>query len=459
VIDATNEDGRPMMMNNVADKMMAGEIVLDQAEIIAKKSVAAWDEKKFIDSNRKNFDAMVASTAKANPSATLPTAPTDDQLRKQFLAQKAYSQTTLGEIYLKQGRTAEAEAAFKELYTTKPSPHGVAMAAGYLADLAKAAKQPADALEYLLTGSDNERLSPARRKDLDDAYKSTHNGSVAGLEGMLDARYEKNLPRPKVTPYVPTKDRADRVVLAEIFTGSGCPPCVGADVAFDGAMDRYKGQDLAVLMYHLHIPLPDPMTNPSTDTRSKFYAVHAVPAFYVDGVSDGKGGGPADSAPGIYKDRLEPMIEKLLTTKADAKLTLQAALSGSSVTVKAGAGKAGAAFKHVTLQIALAEERVHYAGENGVRFHPMVVRSLAGKDAGGFPLDAGKPLQVDYTFDLAKVVADAKDALDQFETKRGNGFKFAERKSDVDPKNLVVVAFLQDTDTKKVLQAAYVKVK
>ena len=459
VIDATADDGKPMMMNNVADKLMAANLLLDQAEAIAKKSVAAWDEKKYIESNKKSFETMVASMIKANPNAKVPTLPTDEDLRKQFLNQKSYSQTTLGEIYMKQGRQTEAEAAFKELYTTKPSAHAVAMAAGYLADYAKAAKKSQEAFDYLLTASDNERLSAARQKDFQEAYKTTHGGSMAGFEEMLDARYEKNLPKPKVTPYVSTKDRSNRVVLAEIFTGAGCPPCVGADVAFEGALDRYKGQELAVLMYHLHIPLPDPMTNPSTETRQKFYGINGVPAFYVDGVSDGMGGGSAEAAPRIYKDRLEPMIEKLLTTKADTTLTLLADMANGVVKVKAAAGKTDPALKHVTLQIALAEERVHYAGENGVRFHPMVVRSLGGKDAAGFPIDGGKALRVEQTFDLAAITGESKTAIDAYETKRGNGFKFSERKSDIDPKNLVVVAFLQDNDTKKVLQSAILKVK
>ncbi|MEI6246312.1 MAG: hypothetical protein WCQ64_14860, partial [Acidobacteriota bacterium] len=61
VIDATADDGKPMMMNNVADKLMAANLLLDQAEAIAKKSVAAWDEKKYIESNKKSFETMVAS--------------------------------------------------------------------------------------------------------------------------------------------------------------------------------------------------------------------------------------------------------------------------------------------------------------------------------------------------------------------------------------------------------------
>jgi tetratricopeptide (TPR) repeat protein len=463
VIDAESPDQKAMTMNNVADKLMVGELLLTEAEAMIGKSLAAWNEKAYIEQSRKSFADMVASMAKTTPSQKPPAPPTDESLRKQFLSQKAYSQTTQGEIYLKQNRFAEAEKAFKELYAARPSPHATAMAAGYLADIATKAGRPADAVDYLMVAMDNERLSAARRKDLDEAYRKTHNGSLAGLEEMLNAKLEKAMAdaRPPVTPYQPPKARTDRVVLAEIFTGSGCPPCVGADIAFEGALDRYKGQELAVLMYHLHIPLPDPLANPSTDTRSKFYGIQGVPAFYVDGVSDDQGGGSAAMAAGIYKERIEPVVDKRLLAKAGAKVTLQAAMTGSAVSVKVQVGKPAVAAKRLRLQIALVEERVRYAGENGIRVHPMVVRSLAGKDAQGFAIEPGKAMAIAHTFDIAKVVAEAKAHLDDFEARRsagGSKFAFSEKKHDIDTSRLVVVAFVQDEETKQILQAAYAKV-
>jgi hypothetical protein len=461
VIDAETPEQKAMTMNNVADKLMVGELLLTEAEGIIKRSLAAWDEKAYIEQSRKSFETFAAAMAKSNPAAKPPTPPTDEDLRKQFLGQKAYSQTTQGEIYLKQNRTADAEKVLKELYAAKPSPHATAMAAGYLADIATKAGRPAEAFDYLMVAMENESLSPARRKELDDAYRKSHGGSLTGLEEMLDARAEKMMPKPAVKPYAPPKGRTDRIVLAEIFTGSGCPPCVGADLAFEGALDRYKGQELAVLMYHLHIPRPDPMTNASTEARSTFYGVQGVPAFYIDGVSDGKGGGGASSAPAIMKDRLEPTIDKQLLAKSGAKVTLKAAASGGIVNVNVQVGKPSVAAKKLRLHVALVEERVRYAGENGVRFHPMVVRSLAGKDAQGFAVTPGKPLTAAWAFDLAKVAAAAKADLDAFEAKRSAGgtpFQFAQKKHDMDPGRLLVVAFVQDEDSKQVLQAASAKI-
>ena len=461
VIDAETPDQKAMTMNNLADKLMVGELLLPEAEGIIKRSLAAWDEKAYIEQNRKMYQTIAASLAKSDPTAKPFAVPTDEDLRKQFLGQKAYSQTTQGEIYLKQNRTADAEKVFKELYSAKPSAHATAMAAGYLADIAKKAGRQADVFDYLMVAMENEPLSPARRKDLDEAYLKTHNGSLAGLEEMLDAKAEKLMPKPVVKPYAPSKGRTDRVVLAEIFTGSGCPPCVGADLAFEGALDRYKGQELAVLMYHLHIPRPDPMTNASTEARSKFYGIQGVPEFYIDGVSDGKGGGAAAGAAAILKDRVEPTIDKQLLAKSGAKVTLKAAASGGIVNVNVQVGKPSVAAKKLRLHVALVEERVRYAGENGVRFHPMVVRSLAGKDAAGFVVEPGKPLKVDWEFDLAKVTAAAKADLEAFEAKRSTPstpFQFSQKKHEMDASRLLVVAFVQDEDSKQVLQAASAKI-
>ena len=57
---------------------------------------------------------------------------------------------------------------------------------------------------------------------------------------------------------------ANKVAVLELFTGAQCPPCVAADVAFDALEKSYKHTDLILLQYHMHIPGPDPLTNPDT---------------------------------------------------------------------------------------------------------------------------------------------------------------------------------------------------
>src|SRR5207253_3126066 len=110
---------------------------------------------------------------------------------------------------------------------------------------------------------------------LEGLYAKVHGDSSESLDEYLDDTYRKRFPNPlHAEPYLKTAARTDRAVLAEVFTGSGCPPCVAADLAFDVALERYSRNDVVVLMYHQHIPRPDPMTNPATLARAKFYNVN-----------------------------------------------------------------------------------------------------------------------------------------------------------------------------------------
>ena len=109
------------------------------------------------------------------------------------------------------------------------------------------------------------------------------------------------------------------------------------------------------------------------------------------------------------------------------------------------------------LQIALVEKELRYSGENGVRFHPMVVRIMGGKDGGGFPL-ASTPKTFEQTFDLESIRNNLKAYLDSYEAAghRGEPFSFVEKKYQIRNTDLGVVVFVQDDKTRHVLQAGYV---
>jgi hypothetical protein len=233
---------------------------------------------------------------------------------------------------------------------------------------------------------------------------------------------------------------------------------VGAGLAFDAAQERYTRQDFIALNYHVHIPAPDPMVNPASVARRQYYGVNSSPSYAFDGDSDG-GGGSADNAKSIFESKVDPAIEKRLAERPGARISLSASSTGSTVKVKATVSKLSAKAEKPRLQIALAEDRVTYSGENGERFHPMVVRSMAldAKSDQGFALQPGKGGTFEYTFDVAKAVADAKAHLENFETVERKGeYHFRQKKHEITG-GLVVVAFVQDEATKKVLQAVYLK--
>ncbi len=266
---------------------------------------------------------------------------------------------------------------------------------------------------------------------------------------------------------------------------------MGASLAFDAALERYRRDNYILLNYHVHIPLPDPMTNPSTLARQAFYGVRGTPSWYADGESDG-GGGSAENAKGIFDRKVDPVIEKHLDVAPEAKIALRASQAGSTVKVKATVSKLASKSDKLKLHLVLVEDAVRYSGENGMRFHEMVVRGVAappppaakpapaqaaaGSQAAapagtgpasetqaarqtpqGFALKPGKGGTVEYTFDLAKIAAEGRAHLEDYEknTRKGE-YTFREKKHDVNGA-LAVVAFVQDEATKKILQAVYVK--
>jgi len=330
-----------------------------------------------------------------------------------------------------------------------------------LGELAVKAGDDTKALEYLVPARLSGRSPKTANEALESIYRKTHAGSPeqveAGLEAMLDLEYRKRYPNPiAVEAYEPTDKRSDRLVLGEVFTGSGCPPCAGADVAFDAAMARYSRKDLAVVMYHLHIPRPDPMTDLDTQARAKNYSVSAVPSFAIDGKKT-VGGGTREMAKQVF-DRFQKDLEKDLETPAEAQLKADATLSGNAVKVRATVEGVKSESKDLKVQIALVEKELRFNGENGIRFHPMVVRAMGGTKGEGFAVDPATGAGYEHTFDLDEISKAIKAHLDDYEAKghRGEPFTFSEKKYQINRAGLAVVVFVQDDKTKHVLQAAYV---
>lgn len=253
---------------------------------------------------------------------------------------------------------------------------------------------------------------------------------------------------------------------------------MGAGHAFRAAEERYNRNDFIAITYHLHIPQPDPMTNRATLARQSFYGVRGVPTYYIDGEGS-SGGGAADNAQSIFDRKIEPVVQKRLPVAPGARIDLRATSRGQSIAVRASVSNVRSKSDKLRLQVALVEEEVRYNGENGERFHSMVVRSLAGlppgpppaeKPAGeaaatpaekapvatGFALRPGRGGTFEHTFDLAAIAADAKAHLEEFEKNR-EGYSFREKKHEMNPARLAVVAFVQDEATKEILQAVYVR--
>ncbi len=426
----------------IATQFLDGDLLLKDAEGYAKKSVADQTLPKYMQDQVANFERR-----KQKP-------PSGEELQKRFRTSHASSLSTLGRIELKLGKTAAGQKLLEEAYTDNPE---LVAAGAALGELAENRGDDAKALEYLIPAKLSGRAPETAAAVLDALYKKAHGGSLAGFDAMLDAEYNKRYPNPvKAEPYQATEKRSGRMVLAEVFTGAGCGPCVAADLAFDAAMSRYSRKDLAVVMYHEHIPRPDPMTNPDTQTRAKSNSVNAVPTFQIDGKKT-VGGGGRENTKNTY-ERFRPDLEKELEQAAEARIRASASIAGNTVKVAAAVDEVKGESKDLRVQIALVEKDVRYTGENGVRFHPMVVRAMGGEKGDGFVVAAGEAKEFEQSFDLAQVSAALKAHLDDYEAKghRGETFHFIEKKYQIDASGLAVVVFVQDGKTKHVLQAAYV---
>jgi tetratricopeptide (TPR) repeat protein/thiol-disulfide isomerase/thioredoxin len=383
---------------------------------------------------RKNYDAAEAVLKDAIKKATSP-------------ALIDTNTNTLADLYLLKGDSKAAESLLKEALAKNP---GNSQAALRMARTLETKGDHSAALEYYMTASVGGALRTAADRDAMRALYVRLRGRDAGLEADLDAAYRKSFPNP-VTPehYKPTDKRTDRLVLLEMFTGSGCGPCVSADLAMDAVMERY-GDAVVTLAYHANIPAPDPMVVSGGDARRNYYKVSGVPTFNIDGTLGQLGGGARPGTPGVYKNYVAK-IDKALETPATAALQVQATSDGDQIKVAVDVTTLPDDVKDLRLHIVLAERMLTFTGENGIRFHPMSVRAVAGEKSAGIPISATG--QTSWTFSLAAVREDVTKTLGAELDKRrqstaasatprefmadGNAY------TAINPDGLVVVAFLQ----------------
>lgn len=251
------------------------------------------------------------------------------------------------------------------------------------------------------------------------------------------------------------------IVLAELFTGAQCPPCAGADGAFDKLSEYFSRDALVILEYHEHIPAPDPMTNPDSFSRYRYYGGNfGTPTVIFEGKEKITGGGPkylAANRFNIYKNS----IEKYFAGEPKYKITGKVAQTGNEVKVNLSLKAKNTVDKNLSLHIALVEKSIKYSGSNGITNHIFVVRSLKN-GADGITLTANNN-KLSESFNIDEIEKNISNYLDD-PTKdpswrKGTAFKGWNQRTDkIDRNNLAVAAWIQDNNTKEVIQAFYADV-
>jgi hypothetical protein len=276
-------------------------------------------------------------------------------------------------------------------------------------------------------------------------YLKLH-GNVPGFEARLEA-LQKALPFLPQT-FTPSKSWQGKAVLAEIFTGAECPPCVAAELGFGGLIDSYPAQYLAILEYHLPIPQPDPMMNPATKIRQDYYRINGAPTVIIDGDITIYGGGGRNTAKEKFR-QYKAAIDSRVNAAPGLKLEVRAARAGDAVKADIRLNKS---VPGVEVFVVLAQGEEKYEGSSGTVFHKLVVRDLVSIDPA---------VSKTATFDLAASERAADAYLTGVEKTytRVPDFKFAERRSRIARDGLQVVVFAQETATKRVLNAVVGDVK
>jgi hypothetical protein len=327
--------------------------------------------------------------------------------------------------------------------------------------LAELAVAQAKRAERLLTDDDSSKirmevleaivgaLTKAGKPDDAKPYVA----QLAKLESRDFAEYAKTHPPFKVEPFAGRKGKSERPAVVEVFTGAECPPCVGVDLAFDGLLKAYKPTEVILLQYHFHVPRPDPLTSPDGMHRVKYYEdkIEGAPTLFISGKLGTDSGGPAAASEKFYK-QFRGVIDDLLEKPAGVKLAL-AVTKGEkgAFNAKATVSDLDAPGEKVMLRFVLAEERIRYAGGNGLRYHHMVVRAMPGGSKG--VALTKKTHEQTVTIDPDALRSELTKYLDDF-AKNESPFPRADRPLAL--RNLKLVALVQNDATKEILHAVQV---
>jgi hypothetical protein len=228
---------------------------------------------------------------------------------------------------------------------------------------------------------------------------------------------------------------------------------------------RYSRNELVVLLYQTNAPSADPLSNKTGQLREDFYQTqHSAPHTFIEG-QEISAEGEAPSTQPVF-EKLTAAVDKQLDTPGDADLHVLASRTDNQIHVEVR-GTAKNASQTARLQIMLVETEVTYSGENGLRYHPMVVRASANRtaDSTGYAI-SNENFTRDYNFDLTQVSAENLKWYDEYiealKKRLPPDFEvggFREKKNIVNPAKIAIVVFVQDDKTKHILQSSYSAVK
>ncbi len=186
----------------------------------------------------------------------------------------------------------------------------------------------------------------------------------------------------------------DRLVLAEMFTNTSCPPCYQANITLDQLVNAHPDEFVAV-RYHVWWPINnDPFYHYNISenaARTNYYGVNAVPTLKVDGFIDG----------GYYSSYWTRILNRY-----NMGSPMEIVLSGSyNEDTREGTLDISVTatddyyFDSLYVRIALTESDLYWPAPNGLNYHEQVMRDMIPNALGiSFDISYGETVEFSESF-------------------------------------------------------------
>lgn len=448
---------RCQFYETIAKEIDKRGVYTEDAIAIAKQGISLLNQDQFVAFEKNRHDQRKAYGKKRNPKYEDEPFSEEESIGH-YKSFAAGQYATLGNLYLRAGNLDLAEDAYQNSYKiliVKDASLGLSKIAEQRGNEKKSLDYYVDAM---LTG----RVDADQITHLRDLYAKVNSIGDEGLERYLDDVYRSRYKNPLAGEPWHRTDSSGRAVVAELVTGAGCEPCLSVDMAFEAALNRYSRSDLILLAYDWNAPTEDPLSNFGVESRVKYYGLSGTPSLMLDGKKTKVGEGAPSEAERVYKN-LDSAIQQQISLPPKAAISVSGKFADGKVEAKVTLSGLASQNNNLRLHIALVSKEVSYSGENGLRFHSMVMRDLArkaGSEKFGFPIGGGSA-NIKYVFDLKKISADILKYYDWNLAdlkERTHGIvegSYKEKRNVIVPHGLAIVAFVQDDSSKEILQGSY----
>ncbi|MBK9275505.1 MAG: Omp28-related outer membrane protein [Flavobacteriales bacterium] len=229
-----------------------------------------------------------------------------------------------------------------------------------------------------------------------------------------------------------------RTVLIEEFTSSTCPPCASYNTTFDPLLGTLNtndaGSNYAAVKYQMNWPSPgnDPSYNPDGNARKSYYGVTGIPDVFLDGRAEANGF--INNSGNLATEASKPAFVNVDITYALTGFDLTA-----NVTVNSYADFAGT----YKLHIAATEDFYTFSGNTTGQdeYHYAMRKMMPNAQGTTVNLTAGGTETITHTYTFTEG-GPAQGNYNLWGTLDG----------------VTLVAFVQNSTTKEILQADFVNV-